>query len=116
MVVSWILCHDAAGQLQHEIGGARVERGGVLVQQQDARGLQRRHQQADRLALAAREQADAVGQPVFQPQAQRGQPIAEQRAHFGLDGAGQLRKLPRHCARAMFSSMVRSSQVPAIGS
>ncbi len=36
--------HDARRQLQHEVGGARVERGGVLVQQQDARRLQRRHQ------------------------------------------------------------------------
>jgi hypothetical protein len=36
------------------------ERCGVLVEQQQARGLERSHQQADRLPLAAREQAHAV--------------------------------------------------------
>ena len=80
---------DARRQLQHEVGRARVERGGVLVQQQDARRLQRRHQQAHGLALAAREQADAVGQAVFQAQAQDGQALAEVVAHLGLDGAAQ---------------------------
>jgi hypothetical protein len=88
----------------------------VLVQQQDARGLQRRHQQAHGLALAAREQADAVGQAVFQAQAQRGQAFAVQLAVLALTALLRPRDVPRRWARAMFSSMVRSSQVPAIGS
>ncbi|KAG1165630.1 hypothetical protein G6F35_018674 [Rhizopus arrhizus] len=72
-----VLCDDAGRQLQHEVRRARVERRGVLVQQQDARRLQGRHQQADRLALAARQETDAVGKAVFQPQAQGGQAFAE---------------------------------------
>ncbi|CFW05466.1 Uncharacterised protein [Bordetella pertussis] len=61
----------------------------MLVQQQDARRLQRGHQQADRLALPARQQADAVGQAVLQPQAQGRQPLAETLAHRRLDGPAE---------------------------
>ena len=82
--------HDALGQAQHEVGGARVERSGVLVEQQDAGRLQRGHQQAHGLALAAREQADAVGQAVLQAQAQCGQALAKTFPHRCLDGAAQV--------------------------
>ncbi|GEM_PF-4533679 len=80
-----ILGDDAGRQLQHEVSRARVQRRSVLVQQQDARRLQGCHQQADRLALAAGQEADAVGQPVFQPQAQGGQAFAETVLHRCLD-------------------------------
>src|SRR3546814_3772809 len=42
--------------------------------------------QADSLALAAREQADTIGQPIFQPQAKGGQALAEFIAHGVPDG------------------------------
>src|SRR3546814_15293893 len=41
---------------------------------------------ADSLALAAREQADTIGQPIFQPQAKGGQALAEFIAHGVPDG------------------------------
>ena len=53
MVVSWFSATMRAVSCSTKSGGARVERGGVLVEQQDARGLQRRHEQAHGLALAA---------------------------------------------------------------
>ena len=67
--------------MQDEVGGARVERRGVFVEQQDARRLQRRHQQADGLALAAGEQADAVAEAVLQAEAEGRQAFPETVAH-----------------------------------
>src|SRR5690606_23058723 len=76
--------HDAGSELQHEIGRARVKRRRVFVEQQDAGRLQRRHQQADCLALPPGQQPDTVGEAVFQPQPERGQPFAKALAHRGL--------------------------------
>ena len=67
--------------MQDEVGGARVERRGVFVEQQDTRRLQRRHQQADGLALAAGEQADAVAEAVLQAEAEGRQAFLETVAH-----------------------------------
>ena len=53
-----ILAHDAVRQLEH-LGRRRgVERRGVLVEQEQLRLLQGGHEQRQRLALAAGEQAD----------------------------------------------------------
>ncbi|CAM2156867.1 hypothetical protein PT2222_30177 [Paraburkholderia tropica] len=71
---------DARREFEHERGGLRIERGRVLVEQQNARWLQRRHQQTHGLALAAREQPDAVGQTIFQAQIQQPQLVAKQLA------------------------------------
>ena len=68
--------HDLLGQLQHLLSGAGIQRGGVLVKQQELGPAQRRHQQRDRLALAAGEQANLRRQPVLEPQAE----VGEQRA------------------------------------
>ena len=59
---------DLPRQVEHEGAGLRVQRRRVLVEQQDFRGLQGRHQQADRLSLTAGEQPHLVLQAVFQPQ------------------------------------------------
>ena len=64
---------DLCGQVQHEGGGFRVQRGGVFVQQQDGGGCQAGHQQADGLALAAGKQAHLVAQTIFQAQVEGGQ-------------------------------------------
>ncbi len=84
--------HDALGQLQHLFGGGGVQRGGVLVQQEELRGDEGRHQQGQRLTLAAGEQAHRLLHPVFEAHVQQGQLLPE---HFlvlagdaGEDGVG----------------------------
>ena len=72
--------HDAVGQLQHLGGGGGVECGGVLVEQEKLRLLQRRHQQRQRLALAAGQKADLGRHAVFKPKAQRRKLFAVQLA------------------------------------
>ena len=62
--------HDALRGVQHLGGGLGVQGGGVLVQQQQLGPLQRGHQQRQRLALAAGEQAHLAGEAVLQTQIQ----------------------------------------------
>ena len=50
-----VLLHDAVRQVKHLGCRARVERGGMLVEKQQLRLLQRRHQECQRLTLAAGE-------------------------------------------------------------
>ncbi len=76
-----MLVHDTVRELQHLCGGGRIEGGGMLVQQEKLRLAQRGHQQGDRLALAAGEQADLGQQPVLQPEAKHLQPLT---VLFGL--------------------------------
>ncbi len=68
-----LLGHDAVRQLQHLRGGGGVERGGVLVEQQQLGPAQRGHQQRQRLALTAGEQPDLDGQTLLQPEPEIGQ-------------------------------------------
>ena len=65
-----ILFHDALCRLQNLGGGLWIQGGGVLVQQQQLRLLEGRHQQGQCLALAAGKQADLGGHTIFQPQIQ----------------------------------------------
>src|SRR5690606_9910038 len=81
--------HYACGQFKYKLGGAGVERSGMLVEQQYTRRAQCSHQQTDGLALATRQQAYAVGQAVFQPQSQYRQTFAKLVAHGFLYGRTQ---------------------------
>src|SRR5690606_9793635 len=69
--------------------GFRVQRSGVLIQQQYAGGRQAGHQQADGLALAARKQAHFVAQAVFQAQFQGGKAFPELAQVLPFHRAGQ---------------------------
>ena len=62
------LLYDPLGRLQHLGRSLGVKRRGVLVQKQQLRLLQSRHQQRQRLTLAAGQQTDLGGHPVFQSQ------------------------------------------------
>ena len=63
-----VLLYDPLGRLQHLGRSLGVKRRGVLVQKQQLRLLQSRHQQRQRLTLAAGQQTDLGGHPVFQSQ------------------------------------------------
>ena len=64
-----VFAHDAVRQLEH-LGRRRgVERRGVLVEQQQLRLLQGGHEQRQRLALAAGEQADLRRHAVLKAEA-----------------------------------------------
>ena len=54
-----------------------VERGGVLVEQQQLRLEPRRHEQRQGLALAAGKAANHIVQTVFQAHVQRADPVAQ---------------------------------------
>ena len=69
-VVSWFSLDDLLGELEHLGCGLGVERGGVLVEEQQLGLHQRGHQQRKRLALAAGEQAGLGGEPVFKAEVQ----------------------------------------------
>ena len=87
------LRHDALGQLQHFLGGGRVQGGGVLVQQEELGGDERCHQQGQRLPLAAGKQAHRLLHPVFQPHVEQGQLLTEDlfvlAGDAGEDGVGR---------------------------
>ena len=61
---------DAVGDAHDLVGAARIERGGVLVKEQELRAQRRGHQQRERLALSAREAADRIVETPFQPHAE----------------------------------------------
>ena len=65
-----VLLHDAVGQLQNLRRRARVERSRMLVEQQQLRLLQRRHQQRQRLPLTAGEQTDLCRHTVLKTEIQ----------------------------------------------
>ena len=92
-----LLCNDPIRQLHDLGGGFGIQRGGVLVQQQQLGTFQRRHQQRQRLTLTAGQGADLGGEPGLQPQSQ----IAQQRA-VGLslllgDAPAKAALLPAAC-------------------
>ena len=62
--------HDLLRQIQHLLGGLRIQRCRVLIQQQHLGLLQSGHQQGHCLALTAAEQAHLGGQAGIQPQIQ----------------------------------------------
>ena len=65
-----VLLHDLIRKLQHLGGSAGVESCGMLIEQQELRFTQHRHQKCDRLALAAGKEADLGGQAVLEAEAQ----------------------------------------------
>jgi len=74
-----------AGQIQDEFRGLGVKGGGMLVQQQHLGLAGYRHQQADRLALATRQQPDLVIEPVLQTKAETAKPFGRIGAHPAPD-------------------------------
>ena len=89
----------------------------MLVEQQDLGGAERRHDQRERLALAAGEQRDAIVQPLFKAELQDRQTIYCELAQ--LVGDGEAGNRAARCAReatAIFSMIDMSSQMPARGS
>ena len=72
-----VVRHDIPGQFQHLFRGGRVQGSGVFIQKQQLGGDQSRHQQCQRLALAAGQQAYGMIHPVLQTQAQHAQPLPE---------------------------------------
>ncbi|MPN19989.1 hypothetical protein SDC9_167364 [bioreactor metagenome] len=72
-----VTLHHLIGQPGDQRRTLRVERRGVLVQQQNTWLGERRHDQRQRLPLASREQPDARGQPVLQAQLEGLQFFAE---------------------------------------
>ena len=85
----FVVGDDLFRQFHHEGCGFGVECGGVFVQQQDFAGLQAGHQQADGLALAAGEQADAVCEAVFEAEFEQGEFFAEEFAVLAVQGETQ---------------------------
>ena len=87
------LGYDALGQRQHLFGGGRVQRGGVLVQQQQLGGDKGSHEQGKRLPLSAGEQPHRLLHAVLQTHVQQSQLFAEKRlilaGNAGEDGVGR---------------------------
>ena len=71
------------------IGALRIERRGVLVEQQQLGPNPRRHQQREGLALAARQAADRVVEAMFQSECETADTIAEFLAHRRLERPSQ---------------------------
>ena len=71
------LGHDAAREREHLVGRDGVERGRVLVEQQQLGRDHGGHEQRQRLTLAAGEQADGRVHAVLQPHVELGERIAE---------------------------------------
>src|SRR5579872_6343005 len=57
---------EAVAERRHLVGAFGIERGGVLVEQQQARTPPSRHQQGERLPLSSGKAADGVIEPVFE--------------------------------------------------
>ena len=66
-----IPCDDGVAELDDLIGALGIEGGGVLVEQQQLGPQPGRHEQRQRLALAAGEAADRVVEPLLEPHVQR---------------------------------------------
>ena len=66
----FLFVHNFLGQFQHLCGRFRVERGSMLVEQQQLRRAKRSHQQRQRLPLAAGEQTHLAAHAILQPQAE----------------------------------------------
>ena len=65
-----VLVDDFIGQIEHLGRRGRVQRGGVLVKQQQLWLSQRGHHQRQRLALSAGEQTDLCGHAILQTEIQ----------------------------------------------
>ena len=107
--------HDLLRQAEHLLGAPGIERRGVLVQQQELRPLQRGHQQRQRLALAAGEQADGRVEPVLES---RAEPLDLLRDLAPALAAERRPRPPcrvRCAASARFSATVMLGAVPLNG-
>ena len=71
-----MLRDDLIGEVKHLCRSGRVERGGMLVEQQQLRLLQGSHQQCDGLTLAAGEKADSRSHPILQTETESFQAFA----------------------------------------
>ena len=82
-----VACDNLFGDLQHLICGFRIERCGMLVEQQQIRLAQGGHQQGQRLTLTAGQQTNLTGHAILQSQTERCQLFAVQLA-FLVRNAG----------------------------
>ena len=96
------LVDNLLGKLQHLSGGFRVQRSGMLVQQEELWLLQRGHEQRQGLALSAGQELDLGGQPVLQPEAQPRQLLPVLRALCAADAPAE---------PAPLAAPVRQSQI-----
>ena len=87
-----VFLHNPLGRFQHLGRGLGVKGCGMLVQKQQLRLLQGRHQQCQRLTLTAGQQADLGGHPLLQSQIEDLQLLPIERAiRFGdaeAEGSG----------------------------
>ena len=72
-----VLFHDLAGEVQDLFGGAGVQGGGMLVQEEELRVGHGGHHEGEGLALAAREKADGLLHAVLKAHVQEGEAVAE---------------------------------------
>ena len=93
---------DLLGELEHLIGGFRVERRRVLIEQQQIRLTQGRHQQGQRLTLTAGQQADLARHAVLQTQTERCQLFAIERALLIRDARAEA---------ALLAAAIRQRQI-----
>ena len=97
-----IFRHDVLRDVQHALRDHRVECRRVLVEQQHARRVDRRHQQRYRLALSARQQADPRFHAVLQTHVEPCELLAEERALFARQ---------RRCEKVSACSCIRERHV-----
>lgn len=84
-----LFADNPVGQLHDDLGGARVEGGGVFVQNQEIERRQRRHQQRDGLPLPAGQRPHLHVHLVLQPQFQRREHFAVRRFALAVDPGRQ---------------------------
>ena len=81
--------HRRGGGPHDDLGGLGIERGGVLVEQQELRRGQDRHQQRQRLPLAAGQKLDLLAHPALEAQADLRKPLAITPARRGRQARPQ---------------------------
>ena len=84
-----VFVYDLFGDLQHLLRRLGVKGCGVLVKHQQLRLLKCSHQQRQRLALAARKQADLCREAVLKSEVEFGQDLAEELAFRRADRPAQ---------------------------
>ena len=87
-----VLADELVREFQHLSGGLGVERGSMLVEEEQLRLLNRCHQQRERLALTAGEQTDLGGHAVLKSEPEPGE-------HLPVVGALRLGDAPLQRAR-----------------
>ena len=107
---------DFVGETDDLVGAFGIERGGVLVQQQQFGLEPGGHQQRQGLPLSAGKAADRVVDAIFQSHVQRADAVAQFVAcSFRCNAQPSPRGWPRRAAMARFSAMVMFGAVPLKG-